>query len=277
MQSDWSRLHIGREDKDAEKTDGNARSTTDPVEQAFRKYFGKDSDVVWTQGRTVNLSGAEQLVVYRAAFPANSETEKWFESHFTDEMKAVENDNEKFMNLVLPLAREFLDTVPLRASLINVGKISAINDVEKFDYDATFAAFGREVREREGASDRQRAQNRAQSSRTSLQSLKQGFDQYILDYDEVLPPLANWEGANKALQPYIKSEIKLAQPNQKIYTNPLLSFKKLAHLQPYAQSLIVFYSDPDQSGNRWAVFLDGNVEEIDTARWPQIKKAARLP
>ena len=277
MQKGWSRVNLERKGAATENSTENTARSPDSVEQGFRRYFGKDASSVFTQGRTVNLNGAEQLVVYRAQFPSSNEVRTWFESRFTDEMKVVELNPEKFMDLTLPLMREFLDTVPLRASLVSVDTIGSLENVQSFDYERAFTAFGSDAREQYKADIQSHLQGRAASSRVSLQLLAQGLNQYMQDYDETLPPLDSWEVANKTLQPYIKSPITLAQPEQQIHTNPLLSGKKLAHLQPYAQSLLVFYSDPDPSGNRWLVFLDGKIEEVAATRWPQLKKASRLP
>lgn len=277
MQSGWSRVNIERKGE-TKAAAAPAFVPPDPIAIGFRRYFGQGSESVFTQGRTVNLNGGEQLVVYRAAFPDDEEIRIWFDGHMPDEMKGSERlKPEREFELMFSLVRQLLDTVPMRASLVKVSEIGGLKDVEPFAFERAFAALESDVRDPNSVFNRGRNRSRSQSSRVSLQLLAQGLNNYIQDYEEVLPPLANWEVANKALQPYIKSEIKLAQPDQKIYTNSLLSAKKLAHLQPYAQSLIVFYSNPDQSGNRWAVFLDGKVEEINNARWPQIKQASRLP
>ena len=276
MQTGWSRVHIERK--------GETKATTvpawmppDPIAQGFRRYFGQGSDAVWTQGRTVNLNGGEQLVIYRAAFPDDEENRAWFQSRFTDEMKAVELNPEKFMDVALPVMREFLDTVPLRASLISVDTIGSLENVQSFDYDRVFAAFGTDIREKYKADIERHRQTGAANVPYSLNLLAQGFNQYLLDYDDTLPPLETWAVADQALQPYIKSKIELTQTGQQIYTNPLLSKKKMAHLAPYKNTLIVFYSSPDKQNNRWVVMLDGEVKSVGANEWPQMKKASRLP
>ena len=276
MQSGWSRVNIERK--------GELRAAAaptfmppDPIAQGFRRYFGQNSDAVWTQGRTVNLNGSEQLVVYRADFPGDEESRVWLESRFTDKMQAVELNPEKFVDLVLPVLREFLDTVPLRASLVSVETIGSLENVQSFDYDRAFAAFGSDIREKYKADIEKHVQQRAAISPVSLGMLAQGFKNYLLDYDDTLPPMETWDVANQALQPYIKSEITLAQSGQQIYSNPLLSKKKLAHLAPFQNAFVVFYTSPDDQNNRWIVMLDGEVKSVNANQWLQVKQASRLP
>ena len=280
MQKGWSRVQIERKGAASDKSPRNLSRSPDSIENGIRQYFGKDSEFVFTQGGTVNLNGEDQLVIYRAQFPSFNETDAWFEARTPDEMKGSQQlEPERLFKLMFPVVRQFLDTVPIRASLISTSEIASLRDIEPFSFERAFTALQNDVRQKEMAriSQTQIVQSVEPEPRLSLQMLAQGFEQYIRDYDGVLPPLDNWAVANQALQPYIKSEIKMEQPQRKIHPNSLLSRKKMVHLASYARSLVAFYSDADENGQRWIVFLDGNIEETSATEWARIKKASRVP
>ena len=178
---------------------------------------------------------------------------------------------------------DFLDTVPVRASLLNTRNISAMEDVASFDFDKQFASFSElvntELRRSEAMQQKQIAA--AKSDPAIAGNLKQIFlsiEQYIYDYDEKLPPLKDLATARKAIDPYLNNKSAWMDDLKiQLHPNALLSEKPLAHLKPYASSMILFYSDADANGERWVLRLDGQARQISGAQWPQLKKAARIP
>ena len=277
MGKGWSRVTIERKGE-ADKAPAELNySFLDPFAGGFQRYFGLGQGAVWTQGRTVDLNNQQSLVVYSAQFPPVQEARAWFDAHRPKEIENPALSQEKLVDIVSPMLRQFLDTVPLRASLVSVDTIGSLQDVQTFDYERAFAAFQQTGLGALKADVRDRDQRRMANSRVSLNMLAAGLKQYALDYDETLPSLDNWSVAEKALQPYVKGKIELAQPGQKLFSNPLLSKKKMAHLAPYKDKFVVFYSGPDADANRWVVMLNGDVNLVSDSDWSQLKKASRLP
>ena len=48
---------------------------------ALQTRFGGDATRAFTRGQNMRWSGEDYLVIYRAKFPTNQESQRWFEAH----------------------------------------------------------------------------------------------------------------------------------------------------------------------------------------------------
>lgn len=281
MKTGWQSLRVVRAD---EKSTASAPTSSGQImhdEDFFQQLvvrFGSDNNRYFTQGQTLRLNDNTHLVVYRSQFSDLKSMENYFESR-ASELKNKPVD----AVTVLRIVRDFLATVPVRASLLNTRNISAMEDVASFDFDKQFAGFSEVVNKefRRSEAQQQKRIAEAKSDPVIAGNLKQlfaGIEQYSQDYDEKLPPLRDLATARKAIDPYVNNKSAWMDDLKiKLYPNALLSGKPLAHLKPYASSMILFYSDADAQGERWVLRLDGQVRQVSGAQWPQLKKAARIP
>jgi hypothetical protein len=111
----------------------SAQYERDPFWQSISQNFALKPNVFVTRGRSLRLNGDEHLVVYRAQFPPIAEAEAWFNARFDPKQEPSLTD-------VLRLTREFLGTVPLRASLVNTRHVAIIEGVTPFDFETASAS-----------------------------------------------------------------------------------------------------------------------------------------
>ena len=182
------------------------------------------------------------------------------------------------------MTRQFLDTIPVRASLVAARDVGALEEIASFNYDEQFAQLAKVIVAE--VKDESVAQSATQSAANATGDFISGgllqiFDavtQYQRDHDGVLPPLQTLAQAKTALKPYLKNDAPWLQMSAaSLHPNPLLSGRKLAHVAPYASSMALFYTDPLPDGNRWVLLLDGSALQVSQSPWSLIKKASRLP
>ena len=277
MKSGWQSLRVVRADEKTE-TAPNALAMRKDFFQQLMLRFGSANQRYFTQGHTLRFNNDTHLVVYRAQFPNEQSMNEYFEAH-APKPNAQQMDAASILRLV----REFLDTVPVRASLLNTRNISAMEDVTTFNFDIQFASFtelfNAEMKRSEELHNKSvAAASGAPAIESNLKQLFEGVNQYTQDYDEKLPPLQDLASTRKAIDPYVRNkEIWMDSLKITLHPNALLSGKPLAHLKPYASSMVLFYSDADAQGERWILRLDGEVRRINAAQWPQLKIASRIP
>lgn len=277
MKTGWQSLRVVRADEKSEAA-ASEPVMRDDFFQALTSRFSSQNNRYFTQGQTLRFNDDTHLVVYRTQFPNEKSMADYFESRTSQfKNKPITAD------VILPIVRNFLDTIPVRASLLNTRNISAMEDVAAFDFDKQFASFAELVNTeiRRSEATRQQQITATKSDPAIENNLKQLFaatQQYIYDYEDKLPPLQDWATMRKAIEPYVKDKSAWMDSLKiKLHPNALLSGKPLAHLKPYASSMILFYSDADAKGERWVLRLDGQVRQVSAAQWPQLKNAARIP
>jgi hypothetical protein len=225
-----------------------AQTAPDPDEfmQMLSQSFGNDPQVVFTQGRTLRLNNVLHLIVYRAQFPTRRETEAWLEARLPAGTPSPS------ISQVRAVTRAFLDTIPLRASLLRADDLSGLREISPFDFTERFGQFWNRVEAqhnqqmkpnpgnaqaaapaRPSASSATRAPAAAtrattapattapatpqairseQAARTRLGQLHTALLQYRQDWDGVLPPLDNAATAQKMLAPYLRSSTAWTDP-----------------------------------------------------------------
>jgi hypothetical protein len=112
-----------------------------------------------------------------------------------------------------------------------------------------------------------------------LKLLGTALQQYIQDWDELLPPFDSTTAVHQALKPYSRAAGNFYHPQTGLpfLPNAILSRKKLAHITNPA-AIVAFYEEPAAAdGTRGLLFLSGRVKRIHEKEWPQVIKASKIP
>ena len=276
MKTGWQSLRVVdmSDDKNEEE---NRLALVDPgFLGPLSVHFGSTNNRYFTQGRTVRFNNDVHLIVYQAQFPAYDQAQKRIDVY----KKGKPNITEGVMNLeaVLDMARSFLATIPVRASLLNTRNISAMKDVETFDFESQFRKLSTDLSAEREKSIARREKSHDTSIENNLKQIFYGAMLYSQNNDEKLPPMNDLPTARQAIVSYGRDKsVWMDDLKITLHPNALLSGKPLAHLKPYASSMVLFYSDADAKGERWILRLDGQVRRVSAAQWPQLKIAARIP
>jgi hypothetical protein len=122
-------------------------------------------------------------------------------------------------------------------------------------------------------------------SMKNLQQLGRQLRRYASYTNGSLPPMKDAATVRRALSSYFDNAIPHAHPTTKAAyrPNPALSSLKLRNIAN-AKQLVAFYeATPGSDGKRGAVFLDGHIERVSSARWARVlanrvkSKAAPVP
>ncbi len=140
----WRSMRIVREGR-APAPLGNAASpsNTDKTWTSMLERFAGAPNVFLTRGRTIKLNGDDQLLVYQAQFPTSEQSQKWFETHYP-QFRGSGSQHPGADEYVAAI-HAFLNTIPLRASLVNTRHITAMEAIEPFDFQTRFNTLSREV------------------------------------------------------------------------------------------------------------------------------------
>ena len=237
-------------------------------------YGGAGSGVYYSRGQTVKIADNTFLVAYSVALPE----EKWLSI-----ARALRDDIET-LGLTRAAAGELdkerltLET-PLLLSLLNTRSLAAMESIMPFDAarlqrlgDALFGLA------QERAVEAQRIDDEMHTNH--LQQLGLALQQYVMDYDETLPPLENAAVAQRALTPYVKNQSIFAPFGAQVPYQPnrQLSRKKEFQLAPYASWMVIFYeATPHADGKRAVLFLNGRTRRVTDAEWQRLKTASKIP
>jgi hypothetical protein len=117
---------------------------------------------------------------------------------------------------------------------------------------------------------------------TSLSNLKQlaiGFEMYIQDYDDRLPPMMDPVAVKKVLLPYVKNEGVFVHPTTRepYQPNPSLSHRKLNRIDQPDKVVAFYEGHPSAVDTRGVAFADGHATRVPEAVWPQLKRASEIP
>jgi len=302
----WKSLRIVRE---ASGSAGAAASTSgsengpDPFFRAMKEKFGGGADVFLTRGRTLKLNGDDHLLVYQAQFPSREESEKWFEARLRPASQS--SSTSITASQAKKVTRDFLSTIPLRASLVNTRHVAVMEAIEPFDFQARMSAFDRTI-EDEISKSRPRQpsttitpparvpNNQAppstsggsaeprvvpvpdavaqQASTEPLRRLFAAVQRYRADNGDVLPPMEDLAQVQAALSIYLTGGEAWRDPvsGRFFLPNARLSGRRMVHLKPFAQSLILFYSEADPSRQRMVLRLDGIIRRVSASEWDKL-------
>ena len=304
----WKSLRVLR--SNAPRAQAPSRNSGNPdqvVWRAILENFGGEPDVFLTRGRTVTLNGEEHLAVYRAAFPSQDAALQWMAAR-ADEMMPGGQRQQASWSQVQSIVRDFLDTVPVRSSLLNTRRIAGFDSIEEFSFGERFARFSARVepefrRSQPGASTRrvpvppvpkprsggtpgleqpvpQIAPQAipvpdavAQAASTEpLRRLFAAVQRYRADNADVLPPMEDLAQVQAALSIYLTQGESWRDPvsGRFFLPNARLSQRRMVHLRPFASSLILFYSEPDASGQRTVLRLDGIIRRVSPGEWDKL-------
>ncbi len=298
----WKSLRVLGTNSESPSTQPHSGGTGAEEEFLWRSLlqsFGGEPGVFLTRGRTVRINGDEHLVVYRAAFPGQQEAMKWMGERA--KMIAPAQDGQPSWSQVQRVMRDFLDTVPVRSSLLNTRRIAGFDSIEEFRFENRFARFSDliepEFRKSQPRSSRDlptppaRAPSRApgtadeapqrvpvpeavaqQAASEPLRRLFAAVQRYRADNNDVLPPMNDLAQVQDALSSYLSGSDAWRDPvsGRFFLPNARLSGRRMVHLKPFASSLILFYSEPDRQGQRTAMRLDGLIRRVSPAEWSQL-------
>ena len=214
MKTGWQMLRVARRD-------AKPRTATpvgsDRFWNEFESRFGGDGEHYFTRGQTVRWGDEDHLVLYSAQFPARAVAEKWFQTR-RDANTPLQTPPQTAR--VLQLTREFLGTIPVRASLVSSRDVGALEEIAPFNFETQFAALSDVIRtemdrtQPPSATAAPAVRAPASAPRTGapagdvtgkLGAISRGVTQYQLDHDGVLPPLETLAVAKTALKPYLKN------------------------------------------------------------------------
>lgn len=113
----------------------------------------------------------------------------------------------------------------------------------------------------------------AQAASTEpLRRLFAAVQRYRADNADVLPPMEDLAATQAALSIYLSGGESWRDPvsGRFFLPNARLSQRRMVHLKPFAQSLILFYSEPDASGQRTVLRLDGIIRRVSAGEWDKL-------
>jgi hypothetical protein len=209
------------------------------------------------------------------------------------------------------LLRDFLDTVPVRSSLLPTRTVRGFESIEEFRFEDRFARLSTliEPEFRRSQPRGNAAPGTSPSPGTSsglapapvpprprpaprpaprvvpvpdavaevasgapLKQLFAAVQRFRADNGDVLPNLSDLPQAQAALSPYVRNAESWRDPvsGKLVRPNARLSGRRMAHLKPFASSLILFYSEPDPSGKRSVLRLDGVVRRVSPEEWERL-------
>jgi len=112
----------------------------------------------------------------------------------------------------------------------------------------------------------------------NLEALGKALVEYVQDGDKTLPPLNDLAATKSALLPYAQMQDVFVQPGTKtVYAmNRSLARRKFADIKS-AEQLVVFYeAAPMTNDTRGVLYLNGKVERIPEAKWPELKERSGI-
>jgi hypothetical protein len=112
----------------------------------------------------------------------------------------------------------------------------------------------------------------------NLEALGRALLEYVKDGDQTLPPLNDQGALKTALLPYTRMQDVFVRPGTKeVYAvNASLARRKFAEIKA-PEGLVVFYEATPMTNNTRAVlFLNGTVERIPEAKWPDLKSRSGI-
>lgn len=163
----------------------------------------------------------------------------------------------------------------LQLSLLNLRTVSSLDKIKVFDPKTDVESVQESDRDYQSASV------------SNLRQIGLGLQQYLMDYDEVLPSMRSSQSmaemrqpaardkatVQQALQPYTQSYEIFVHPKTKELYRPNLNISKksLSDLGN-AFYIVAFYeASPGADGQRAVLFLDGHVNRVNAARWNQLQ------
>jgi prepilin-type processing-associated H-X9-DG protein len=250
LNREWSRLSIGT--KSAPDVMGGSRAY---LAMMLGGSFGDGA--CYTRGDTVSVEGETFLIVYRlVSKPIDMSVM----------MRGGPN--------ALPAPEKPTPDSALSLSLVHLRMVEGLSSIRPFDLEVELAGGD--------ASDAALEEARESAAKArGLQNLRQiglGLLAYAQDGDKTLPAMKDAEEAGKALAPYCKNKDVFTSPDTKqLYTpNASLSGRKLAEIAG-REGIAAFYDAKPVNGSRGVVFLDGHVERVPEAKWPNVKQASQIP
>ena len=312
VEGNWKSLRVLRTNAARPAAPRRSTSNSDQVVwNAILDSFGGEPDVFLTRGRTVTVNGEEHLAVYRAAFPSQDAALKWLSAR-AEELEQMPGGQRQqaSWSQVQSILRDFLNTVPVRSSLINTRRIVGFDSIEEFSFSERFERFSALIepeyrRTQPRPSTRpapirpapkprvQRPQQPqepqpnpqiapqaipvpdavAQAASTEpLRRLFSAVQRYRADNADVLPPMEDLAQAQAALSIYLTGGESWRDPvsGRFFLPNSRLSQRRMVHIKPFASSLILFYSEPDAGGQRMVLRLDGIIRRVSAGEWDKL-------
>jgi hypothetical protein len=215
-------------------------------------YSGSGGTRYYTRGQIATIGGESYMVVYRT------------QSKPVNFMQLMQQGP----NAAPPAPEKLTPETTLSLSLLNVRTTNSLNEIRPFNMEQEMAE--------------EPVTGRTAGNITSESNLKQigtALLMYVGDWDEVLPVMTDAAAAKKALFPYVKNEAVFVHPETKepYRPNPVLSKKKIAHIQNPAAMIAFYESKPGVDGTRTVVFLDGHTERVPESDWPRLQRASKIP
>ena len=240
------------------------------------------NDVYYTKFQTATVGGATYIIAYRPQTVVDPR----------DVQRARRPQLDEYGNPVQ--TRKLPGDMKLTLSLLNVHTIGSLNDIRAFDPKNDVMTPQEKVQEEE------RAVNEA--SMSNLKQVALGLMQYVVDFDEVMPPMrpaASEQDVRQAipvspggslwivtkttpvqalLYPYVKSMDVFLHPRtrQPYVPNPSLSYKNLTSIERPAEIAAFYEATPGKDGRRAVAYVDGHVVRVTESEWQRIRRESKV-
>lgn len=174
------------------------------------------------------------------------------------------------------------DTV-LSLALLHLQSLGSLTEVRPFDLARELAEAAEAQQSRSAMVESMGGARTRAVSTSSMANLKQlglAVAMYVQDHGKFLPTLTDAAAARNALKGYLEVEGAFVHPqtHEAYLPNASLSGKSMADVGANASRTVVFYeASAGGDAGRAVLFLDGHVEQVNAARWDELRRTSGVP